>query len=93
MFNYANGTQAERDWVDGISSVVLLQDDESNSELNTNLTWELDKAYPHGKAVDGVQPTVACIKVPIGQINFYSNGRYKLASYPTAKPSCSPSMW
>lgn len=72
MFNYANGTQAERDWVDGISSVVLLQDDESNSELNTNLTWELDKAYPHGKAVDGVQPTVACIKVPIGQINFYS---------------------
>lgn len=90
MFNYANGTQAERDWVDGISSVVLLQDDESNSELNTNLTWELDKAYPHGKAVDGVQPTVACIKVPIGQINFYSNGRYKLRVVSNGKAELFP---
>lgn len=90
MFNYANGTQAERDWVDGISSVVLLQDDESNSELNTNLTWKLDKAYPHGKAVDGVQPTVACIKVPIGQINFYSNGRYKLRVVSNGKAELFP---
>lgn len=90
MFNYANGTQTERDWVDGISSVVLLQDDESNSELNTNLTWELDKAYPHGKAVDGVQTTVACIKVPIGQINFYSNGRYKLRVVSNGKAELFP---
>ena len=90
MFNYANGTQAERDWVGGISSVVLLQDDESNSELNTNLTWKLDKAYPHGKAVDGVQTTVACIKVPIGQINFYSNGRYKLRVVSNGKAELFP---
>ena len=89
MFNYANGTQEERDWVDGIntddiSSVVLLQDDESNSELNTNLTWELDKAYQHGTQ------TVACIKVPIGQSNFFSNGRYKLRVVSNGKAEVFP---
>lgn len=90
MFNYANGTQAERDWVDGISSVVLLKDDESNSELNADLKWNLNKAYPHGKAVDGAQPTVACITVPLGQSNFYSNGRYKLRVVSNGKAELFP---
>ena len=74
MFNYANGTDAEKAFVDGITSVVLVQDDESNSVLNSNLKWSLNKALPHG--VDGA--TVACITVPLGQSNFFSNGRYKL---------------
>lgn len=51
-----------------------MQDDESNSVLNSNLKWSLNKALPHG--VDGA--TVACITVPLGQSNFFSNGRYKL---------------
>ena len=74
MFNYANGTDAEKAFVDGITSVVLVQDDESNSVLNSKLEWSLNKALPHG--VDGA--TVACITVPLGQSNFFSNGRYKL---------------
>lgn len=89
MFNYANGTQAERDWVDGIntddiSSVVLLQDDESNSELNNKLEWHLNKSYQHGTQ------TVACITVPIGQSNFFSNGRYKLRVVSNGKAEVFP---
>lgn len=74
MFNYANGTDAEKAFVDGITDVVLVQDDESNSVLNNDLDWKLNKEFPHG--VDGA--TVACIIVPLGQSNFFSNGRYKL---------------
>lgn len=75
MFNYANGTDAEKAWVDGINetgAVALVAADENNSPLNQSLTYTLDKEYAHG---DG---TVACITVPLGQRNFYSNGRYQL---------------
>ena len=77
MFNYAKGTDAEKAWVDGIATtgaVQLVSANENNSSLNNNLDYILNKAYPHG--TDG--STVACITVPLGQDNFYSNGRYQL---------------
>lgn len=72
MFNYEKGTDAEKAWVDGISNVALVQADESNSTLNDTLTYNIDKKHPHGNH------TVACINVPLGQSNFFSNGRYQL---------------
>lgn len=72
MFNYANGTDAEKAWVDGITNVALVASDDRNNTLNESLNWNLDKKYKHGDS------TVACITVPLGQSNFYSNGRYQL---------------
>lgn len=72
MFNYANGTETEKAWVDGITNVALVAADERNNTLNENLDYTLDKAYPHNGG------TVACIQVPLGQSNFFSNGRYQL---------------
>lgn len=77
MFNYAKGTDAEKAWVDGIATtgaVQLVAANENNNSLNKNLDYTLNTAYPHG--TDG--STVACITVPLGQDNFYSNGRYQL---------------
>ena len=73
MFNYANGTDAEKAWVDGITDVDLVAANENNSTLNDDLNYKLIKEYPHGE-----NSTVACITVPLGQTNFYSNGRYQL---------------
>ena len=73
MFNYAKGTDAEKAWVDGITDVDLVAANENNSTLNDDLNYELIKEYPHGE-----NSTVACITVPLGQRNFYSNGRYQL---------------
>lgn len=73
MFNYANGTDAEKAWVDGITDVDLVAVNENNSTLNDDLNYKLIKEYPHGE-----NSTVACITVPLGQTNFYSNGRYQL---------------
>ena len=72
MFNYANGTDAEKAWVNGITDVDLVSANENNTTLNDDLNYKLDTAYKHGNG------TVACIKVPLGQSNFYSNGRYQL---------------
>lgn len=72
MFNYANGTEAEKAWVDGITNVALVAADERNNTLNEKLDYTLDKAYSHNGG------TVACIQVPLGQSNFFSNGRYQL---------------
>lgn len=72
MFNYANGTDAEKAWVDGITDVDLVSANENNTNLNIELNWQLNKEYQHGTG------TVACITVPLGQSNFYSNGRYQL---------------
>ena len=72
MFNYANGTDAEKTWVDGITDVDLVSANENNTNLNIELNWQLNKEYQHGTG------TVACITVPLGQSNFYSNGRYQL---------------
>lgn len=72
MFNYAKGTDAEKAWVEGINDVDLVSADENNKSLNSELSWHLDKEYQHGTG------TVARITVPLGQRNFYSNGRYQL---------------
>ena len=72
MFNYAKGTDAEKAWVDGINDVDLVSADENNKSLNSELSWHLDTKYQHGTG------TVARITVPLGQSNFYSNGRYQL---------------
>lgn len=72
MFNYAKGTDAEKAWVNGITNVALVAADDRNNTLNESLKWNLDKKYKHGNS------TVACITVPLGQSNFYSNGRYQL---------------
>lgn len=72
MFNYAKGTDAEKAWVDGITDVDLVSADDRNNTLNDNLNYDLHTDYKHGNS------TVACITVPLGQRNFYSNGRYQL---------------
>ena len=72
MFNYANGTDAEKAWFDGITDVDLVSADDRNNTLNDNLNYDLHPDYGHGNS------TVACITVPLGQKNFYSNGRYQL---------------
>ena len=72
MFNYAKGTDAEKAWFDGITDVDLVSANENNTNLNIELNWQLNKEYQHGTG------TVACITVPLGQSNFYSNGRYQL---------------
>lgn len=72
MFNYAKGTDAEKAWFDGITDVDLVSADNRNNTLNDNLNYDLHTDYKHGNS------TVACITVPLGQSNFYSNGRYQL---------------
>lgn len=72
MFNYANGTEAEKAFVDGITDVDLVSFQEYKQTLNDELTYTLDKGFVHG------DHTVACIKVPVGQTNFTTNGRYRL---------------
>lgn len=72
LFNYARGTEAEKAFVDGITNVELVSHDEYKNTLNNHLTYTVDKEFPHG------DHTVACIKVPVGQQNFMSNGRYRL---------------
>ena len=72
MFNYAQGTEAEKAFVDGITDVDLVAFNEYNTTLNENLHYEIDKAFVHG------DHTVAAIKVALGQVNFTSNGRYNL---------------
>ena len=72
MFNYAKGTDAEKAWFDGITDVDLVSADDRNNTLNDNLNYARHTDYEHGNS------TVACITVPLGQSNFYSNGRYQL---------------
>lgn len=72
MFNYAKGTDAEKAWFNGITDVDLVSADDRNNTLNDTLNYDLHTDYKHGNS------TVACITVPLGQSNFYSNGRYQL---------------
>ena len=76
MFNYENGTDAEKAWVDGITDVDLVSADDRNNTLNDNLNYDLRTDYEHGNKHGN--STVACITVPLGQRNFFSNGRYQL---------------
>ena len=72
LFNYT--TQEEKDWFDAIAdegALALLSNDERLSTLNDQLTYTKDTTE-HGENV------VGRITIPIGQSNFYSNGRYKV---------------
>ncbi len=72
LFNYK--TQAEKDWFDAIAdegALALLSGDERMSTLNNQLTYTKDTTE-HGGNV------VGRITIPLGQSNFYSNGRYKV---------------
>lgn len=72
LFNYK--TQAEKDWFDAIAdegALALLSGDERMSTLNDQLTYTKDTTE-HGGNV------VGRITIPLGQSNFYSNGRYKV---------------
>lgn len=72
LFNYT--TQEEKDWFDAIAdegALALLSNDERLSTLNDQLTYTKDTTE-HGGNV------VGRITIPIGQNNFYSNGRYKV---------------
>lgn len=72
LFNYT--TQEEKDWFDTIAdegALALLSNDESLSTLNDQLAYTKDTTE-HGGNV------VGRITIPLGQSNFYSNGRYKV---------------
>lgn len=72
LFNYT--TQEEKDWFDEIAdegALALLSGDERMSTLNDQLTYTKDTTE-HGGNV------VGRITIPLGQSNFYSNGRYKV---------------
>lgn len=69
MFNYT--TEADKQWFDAISDVDLVADNGNNSTLNDNLNYEKKLADHNGNEVGQ-------IVVPLGQSNFYSNGRYYL---------------
>ena len=72
MFNYEKGTEAEKEFVNGIQDVDLVNYNENKNTLNDELEFTLDKNFVHG------DHTVACVKVPLGQKNFYAAGRYYL---------------
>ncbi len=69
MFNYTS--EADKQWFDAISDVDLVADNGNNSTLNDNLNYEKKLADHNGNEVGQ-------IVVPLGQSNFYSNGRYYL---------------
>ncbi len=72
LFSYT--TQEEKDWFDTIAdegALALLSNDESLSTLNDQLAYTKDTTE-HGGNV------VGRITIPLGQSNFYSNGRYKV---------------
>ena len=84
MFNYEKGTEAEKAFVDGITDVDLVAYNSNKNTINDQLEFTLDKAHAHNGS------TVACISVPLGQSNFYSNGRYYLRVTSNGKGSLFP---
>ena len=69
MFNYS--TAEEKQWFDGINDVDLVAFNENNNTLNDNLRYIKGEVDHHGK-------TVGQISIPLGQSNFFSNGRYNI---------------
>lgn len=69
MFRYT--TEEEKQWFDSISDVDLVAYNENNNTLNNELKYTAKPADHHGK-------TVGQITIPLGQRNFFSNGRYKI---------------
>ncbi len=72
MFNYENGTAEEKAFVDGITDVDLVAYNDNKNTLNDELEYHIDKNFTHN------DKTVACIQIPLGQSNFYTNGRYNI---------------
>lgn len=68
MFNY--NTEAEKAWFNGIGDTVTLvaNDGRYNSLGTLKMTKEAGVAHGRGK--------VGVLSIPVGQANFYSNGRY-----------------
>ena len=69
-FNYE--TDAEKAYVDGITDVDLVSADEYKNTLNDQLHYELKKNVESGDHVNAI------VTVPLGQVNFTTNGRYNL---------------
>lgn len=70
MFNYIS--EADKAWFDGVAdsgALSLVSYDQYKTTLNKQLTYEKTTADHHGN-------TVGMLKVPFGQSNFKSNGRY-----------------
>ena len=69
MFNYS--TAEEKQWFDGITDVDLVAFNENNNTLNDELQYTTKQIDHNGK-------TVGQISIPLGQTNFFSNGRYNI---------------
>lgn len=69
MFNYS--TAEEKQWFDGITDVDLVAFNENNNTLNDELQYTTKQIDHNGK-------TVGQISIPLGQSNFFSNGRYNI---------------
>ncbi len=69
LFNYT--TDADQAWFGSITDVDLVEYNDSLGTLNDALNYELGTADHYGS-------TVGQLTVPLGQSNFYSNGRYYL---------------
>lgn len=75
MFDYM--TESDKAWVDAIAtdssaSVQLVSYDENKNTLNDALQYKFEIGI---KSDDNLR-TVAKLTIPLGQANFYSNGRY-----------------
>lgn len=72
LFNY--NTAEEKEWFDAVAdgeALALVSYDENKSTLNGALQYEKStKAHNGG--------TAGVLRIPIGQSNFYSNGRYNV---------------
>ena len=68
MFNY--NTDAEKAWFDGIGdTVALVENNGRYNQIGTlDMTKEANAAHGSGK--------VGVLRIPVGQANFFSNGRY-----------------
>lgn len=68
MFNY--NTEAEKAWFDGIGDTVTLVANDGRYDSLGTLKMTKEDGVAHGRGKVGV------LSIPVGQTNFYSNGRY-----------------
>ncbi|WP_337533293.1 hemoblobin-interacting domain-containing protein [Anaerotignum faecicola] len=68
MFNY--NTEAEKAWFDGIGNTVTLVANDGRYDSLGTLKMTKEAGVAHGRGKVGV------LSIPVGQTNFYSNGRY-----------------
>ncbi|GEM_PF-398029 len=72
LFNYT--TQEQKEWFDSIAdhgALALVSYDENKTTLNNSLEYQKSTSAHHGG-------TVGVLTIPIGQNNFYSNGRFNV---------------